>query len=189
MALLGCTHGRDRQAEGLEGKDGQRCLPSLGAEHTNFLRKQDVDGGIPYLFAMLCQDRCVTIPSDRLSTDDNSTRQRTRPTTATRCREERQGGGRKLRRRRRGRRSGGRRSGGRRADAVLQEVGSPQPVNWTVIVVGVRERGANANLALSNQKWPVSHLLTHVFLPSFFFLIFLVFLFSLSGFFRVLDQV
>ncbi|GAB1309796.1 hypothetical protein MFIFM68171_00006 [Madurella fahalii] len=39
--------------------------PHLGAQHTEYLRDRDIDGGLSYLFAMLCQDNSVTVPSDR----------------------------------------------------------------------------------------------------------------------------
>jgi hypothetical protein len=43
--------------------------PNLGAEHTEFLRQKDVDGGLPFVFAMLFRGNAmrvsVYVPNDR----------------------------------------------------------------------------------------------------------------------------
>jgi hypothetical protein len=57
--------GKSTERKAFKDKAAAGGAPSLGAEHTNLLREQDVDGGLSYLFAMLCQDERVTIPSDR----------------------------------------------------------------------------------------------------------------------------
>lgn len=44
---------------------GGTGTPNLGAEHAEYLRNRDMDGGLSYLFAMLAQDPSVAIPSDR----------------------------------------------------------------------------------------------------------------------------
>ncbi|GAB1315315.1 hypothetical protein MFIFM68171_05525 [Madurella fahalii] len=39
--------------------------PHLGAQYTEYLQDRDIDSGLSYLFAILCQDNSVTVSSDR----------------------------------------------------------------------------------------------------------------------------
>ncbi len=58
-------HVEERQELKKNAGAGADGAPNLGAAHTEYLHEKDVDGGLSYLFAVLCRDEAVAIPSCR----------------------------------------------------------------------------------------------------------------------------
>ena len=58
-------HVEERQELKKKAGAGADGGPNLGAAHTEYLRDHDVDGGLAYLFAVLCRDEAVAVPSGR----------------------------------------------------------------------------------------------------------------------------
>jgi hypothetical protein len=53
-------------AKGIDkDSSGSKGMPVLGAQQTEYLRLNDVDGGLALLFAATCEDKAVSIPSNR----------------------------------------------------------------------------------------------------------------------------